>query len=62
MGCRVNHIHHIDAQECKETYFPKVDVIGIDIFVDLLKSETFFTNESDEPSRLNDPATSYGKS
>ena len=46
----------------KKCSFPKVDVIGIDIFVDLLKSETFFTNESDEPSILNDPATSYGKS
>ena len=46
----------------KKCSFPKVDVIGIDIFVDLLKSETFFTNESDEPSILNDPATSYGES
>ena len=56
----VTEDRHFDV--LKKCSFPKVDVIGIDIFVDLLKSETFFTNESDEPSRLNDPATSYGKS
>ena len=55
----VSEDRHFDV--LKKCSFPKVDVIGIDLFVDLLKSETFFTNESDEPFRLNDPATSYGK-
>ena len=53
----VSEDRHFDVlQSCS---FPKVDVIGLDLFASLLKSKPYIFLEDDTSSRLNEPAVDY---
>lgn len=53
----VSEDRHFDVlQSCA---FPKVDVIGLDLFASLLKSKPYIFLEKDTSSRLNEPAVDY---
>ena len=53
----VSEDHHFDVlQSCS---FPKVDVIGLDLFANLLKSKPYIFFEDDTTSRLNEPVVDY---
>ena len=55
----VSEDHHFDVlQSCS---FPKVDVIGLDLFANLLKSKPYIFFEDDTTSRLNEPAVDYNR-
>ena len=53
----VSEDRHFDVlQSCS---FPKVDVIGLDLFASLLKSKPYIFLEDDASSRLNEPVVDY---
>ena len=54
----VSEDHHFDV--LKSCTFPKVDVIGLDLFASLLKSKPYIFTEDNSHSRLNEPEISYG--
>ena len=51
--------HHFDV--LKSCTFPKVDVIGLDLFASLLKSKPYIFTEDNSHSRLNEPEIGYGE-
>ena len=53
----VSEDRHFDA--LKSCDFPKVDVIGIDLFAELLKSKPYVFS-GDSPTMLNEPVEPYG--
>ena len=53
----VSEDHHFDV--LKSCTFPKVDVIGLDLFASLLKSKPYIFTEDNSLSRLNEPEISY---
>ena len=55
----VTEDHHFDVLETCN--FPKVDVIGIDLFVNLLASKQYRYSNENPSSQLNEPAASYGE-
>ena len=55
----VSEDHHFDV--LKSCTFPKVDVIGLDLFASLLKSKPYIFTEDNSLSRLNEPEISYGE-
>lgn len=55
----VSEDRHFDV--LKSCSFPKVDVIGLDLFASLLKSKPYIFNEDDTSSRLNEPAVDYNR-
>ena len=55
----VSEDHHFDV--LKSCTFPKVDVIGLDLFASLLKSKPYIFTEDNSHSRLNEPEISYGE-
>jgi putative PIN family toxin of toxin-antitoxin system len=53
----VSEDHHFDVlQSCP---FPKVDVIGLDLFTSLLKSKSYIFFENNTTSHLNEPVVDY---
>ena len=56
----VSEDHHFDV--LKTCPFPKVDVIGLDLFTSLLKSKPYTFPEADDTSRLNEPVVGGYKS
>lgn len=54
----VSEDRHFDV--LKSCDFPKVDVIGIDLFAELLKSKPYVFS-GDSPSMLNEPVEPYGE-
>ena len=55
----VSEDHHFDV--LKSCTFPKVDVIGLDLFASLLKSKPYIFTEDNSHSRLNEPEIGYGE-
>lgn len=55
----VSEDHHFDVlQSCP---FPKVDVIGLDLFTSLLKSKSYIFFEDNTTSHLNEPVVDYNR-
>ena len=54
----VSEDRHFDV--LKSCDFPKVDVIGIDLFAELLKSKPYVFS-GDSPTMLNEPVEPYGE-
>ena len=55
----VSEDHHFDV--LKSCTFPKVDVIGLDLFASLLKSKPYIFTEDNSHSLLNEPEIGYGE-
>ena len=55
----VTEDRHFDV--LKTCNFSKVDVIGIDLFVNMLESQQYRFSNEDSSSLLNEPSVSYGK-
>ena len=54
----VSEDRHFDV--LKACQFPKVDVIGLNLFVSLLKHNPYFLTNEDERPLLNEPSVPYG--
>ena len=55
----VSEDRHFDV--LKSCSFPKVDVIGLDLFASLLKSKPYIFLEDETTSRLNEPVVDYNR-
>lgn len=55
----VTEDHHFDV--LKDYSFPKVEVIGIELFMNFLKSKPYMLSDNDSPTLVNEPAVPYGK-
>lgn len=55
----VTEDHHFDV--LKDYSFPKVEVIGIELFMNYLKAKPYFLSEGDSSTLLNEPIVSYSK-
>lgn len=53
----VSEDHHFDV--LKKCSFPKVEVIGIDLFTNILKSRSYSSPDEDTPMLLNEDMTEY---
>ena len=55
----VTEDHHFDV--LKDCSFPKVEVIGFEIFMNFLKSKSYIVSDNNSPTFLNEPAVPYGE-
>lgn len=55
----VTEDHHFDV--LKDCSFPKVEVIGIELFMNFLKSKSYILSDNNSPTFLNEPAVLYGE-
>ena len=55
----VTEDHHFDV--LKDCSFPKVEVIGIELFMNFLKSKSYIVSDNNSPTFLNEPAVPYGE-
>ncbi len=55
----VTEDHHFDV--LKEYSFPKVEVIGIELFMNYLKAKPYLLSEGDSSTLLNEPIEPYGQ-
>ena len=55
----VTEDHHFDV--LKDYSFPKVEVIGIELFMNFLKSKPYILPDNGSPTLVNEPLVPYGE-